>query len=166
MPFGFHLAMDTLPSGDCEWMASGPPWPVSGFRFRARLGFSIPSTFSGQRGITPAFGYGAPHPSARGTSTLLSNALLSAHYGELLTPLRVITETDLVAMEALARTTTERVAQEEQLRKSGPLYKTQVRLHPSQPIVQRGIDIARARVEAAAGIRHDAVFKNAGSSCS
>ena len=36
----------------------------------------------------------------------------------------MITETDLVAMEALARTTTERVAQEEQLRKSGPLYKT------------------------------------------
>ena len=46
------------------------------------------------------------------------------YYGELLTPLRVITETDLVAMEALARTTTERVAQEEQLRKSGPLYKS------------------------------------------
>ena len=43
------------------------------------------------------------------------------YYGELLTPLRVITETDLVAMEALARTTTERVAQEEQLCKSGPL---------------------------------------------
>jgi DNA-binding transcriptional MerR regulator len=53
---------------------------VSGFRLRARLGFSIPSTFSGPRGITPAFGYGAPHSSARGTSTLLSNALLSAHY--------------------------------------------------------------------------------------
>ena len=35
------------------------------------------------------------------------------YYGALLTPLRVITETDLVAMEALARTTTERVAQEE-----------------------------------------------------
>src|ERR1035437_2920480 len=34
----------------------------------------------GPRGITPAFGYGAPHPSARGTSTLLNNALLSAHY--------------------------------------------------------------------------------------
>ena len=46
------------------------------------------------------------------------------YYGELLTPLRVITETDLVAMEALARTTTERIAQEEQLRKSGPLYKS------------------------------------------
>ena len=53
---------------------------VSGFRFRARLDFTIPFSFSGQRGITPAFGYGAPHPSTRGTSTLLSNALLSAHY--------------------------------------------------------------------------------------
>jgi hypothetical protein len=52
---------------------------VSGFRFRARLDFSIPSISSGPRGVTPAFGYGAPHPSARGTSTLLSNALLSAH---------------------------------------------------------------------------------------
>ena len=50
---------------------------VSSFRFRARLDVSIPSTFSGQRGITPAFGYDAPHPSARGTSTLLNNALLS-----------------------------------------------------------------------------------------
>jgi len=53
---------------------------VSGFRLRARLGFSIPSLFSGQRGITPAFGYSAPHPSAGGTLTLLNNALLSAHY--------------------------------------------------------------------------------------
>jgi hypothetical protein len=53
---------------------------VSSFRFRARLGFSIPSLFSGQRGITPAFGYSAPHPGARGTLTLLNNALLSAHY--------------------------------------------------------------------------------------
>ena len=53
---------------------------VSGFRFRARLGFSIPLPFSGQRGITPAFGYSAPHPDAGGTSTLLNNALLSAHY--------------------------------------------------------------------------------------
>ncbi len=62
-------------------LASGLPWLVSGFRFRARLGFSIPPTFSGPRGITPAFEYGTPHPSARGTSTLLSDALLSAHYG-------------------------------------------------------------------------------------
>src|SRR5215831_13720329 len=67
-------------------MAPGPPWLVSSFRFRARLGFSIPSTFSGPRGITPAFRYGAPHLSARGTSTLLSNALLSAHYGPLRLP--------------------------------------------------------------------------------
>jgi hypothetical protein len=64
-----------------EMVASGSPWPVSSFRFRARLGCSIPSFLSGQRGITPAFGYGAPHPSAGGTSTLLSNTLLSAHYG-------------------------------------------------------------------------------------
>jgi hypothetical protein len=33
----------------------------------------------GQRGITPAFGYGAPHPSIRGTSTHLSTSLPSAH---------------------------------------------------------------------------------------
>ena len=37
--------------------------------------------FSGQRRITAAFGYSAPHPSARGTLTLLNSALLSAHYG-------------------------------------------------------------------------------------
>jgi hypothetical protein len=49
---------------------------VSSFRLRARLGFSIPSLFSGQRGITPAFGYSAPHLSAGGTSTLPNNALL------------------------------------------------------------------------------------------
>src|ERR1022692_2006799 len=40
---------------------------VSGFRFRARLGLSIPSTFSGQRRIIAAFGYSAPHLSAGGT---------------------------------------------------------------------------------------------------
>jgi hypothetical protein len=40
---------------------------VSSFRFRVRLGICIPSAFFGQRGITPAFGYGAPHSSARGT---------------------------------------------------------------------------------------------------
>lgn len=42
---------------------------VSSFRLRARLDFSIPSCSPGQRGITPAFGYSAPHPSAEGTST-------------------------------------------------------------------------------------------------
>jgi len=54
MPFGFHLTMDTLPSGK----------------------LFLP----GQRGITPAFGYGAPHSSTGGTLTLLNNALLSAHF--------------------------------------------------------------------------------------
>ena len=83
MPFGFHLTVDTLPSGDSQG---------SGFRFalariplslRARLGFSIPSTSSGPRGITPVFGYDAPHPSVRRTLTFQSNALLSTHYGPL-----------------------------------------------------------------------------------
>ena len=77
MPFGFHLAMDTLPSGELQSGGFRSALAVSGFRLRARLGFSIPSSFSGQRGITPAFGYSAPHPSAGGTSTLLNNALLS-----------------------------------------------------------------------------------------
>jgi hypothetical protein len=62
---------------------------VSGFRLRARLGFSIPIPFSGQRGITPAFGYSAPHPGAGGTSTLMNNALLSAHYGSVRLPVFV-----------------------------------------------------------------------------
>ena len=36
------------------------------FRLRARLDVSL-SVYPGQRGITPAFGYGAPYPSASGT---------------------------------------------------------------------------------------------------
>jgi hypothetical protein len=55
MPFGFRLATDTLPS-------------------------EKKTTLFGQRGITPAFGYSDPHPVTGGTSTLLNNALLSAHY--------------------------------------------------------------------------------------
>jgi len=70
MPFGFHLAMDTLPSG-------------------VRLRNSTLFPLSGQRGITPAFGYGAPHPSARGTSTLLNNVLLSTQYGRIRLLIRV-----------------------------------------------------------------------------
>jgi hypothetical protein len=61
-PFGFHLAVDTLPSGSTTEELNLLP-------------------LSGQRGITPAFGYGAPHPGVRGTLTLLSNVLLSTHYG-------------------------------------------------------------------------------------
>ena len=41
---------------------------------------------AGRRGITPAFGYSAPHPSAEGTLTLLIHALPSAHYGPLRHP--------------------------------------------------------------------------------
>src|SRR6516225_8128697 len=54
MPSGSHLAVDTLPSGESEL----PP---------------------ANEAVNPAFGYDAPHPSVRGTSTLLNNALLSAH---------------------------------------------------------------------------------------
>src|SRR3954447_13929776 len=53
---------------------------VSDFRLCARVGFSIPSAFSGQRRMIAAFGYSAPHLSAGGTSTLPINALLSAKY--------------------------------------------------------------------------------------
>ena len=60
---------------------SGPPLAVSGFRLRARLGSSIPFSFSGQRGITPAFGYSAPHLSVGGTLTLLNFTLLSGRDG-------------------------------------------------------------------------------------
>jgi hypothetical protein len=62
MPFGSHLTVDTLPSGDS---ASSPASEV----------------------ISPAFGYDAPHLSVRGTSTLLNNALLSAHYRPVRLPL-------------------------------------------------------------------------------
>jgi len=48
------------------------------FRLRARLGFSV-SFRSPASEVCPAFGYGAPHPSARGTLTLLIIALPSAH---------------------------------------------------------------------------------------
>ncbi len=49
------------------------------FQLRARVGDSL-SSFPGQRRVTAAFGYDAPHPSARGTLTLLIWALPSTHY--------------------------------------------------------------------------------------
>src|ERR1700751_935752 len=52
-PFGFRIAPDPMSSDE---------------------------NLVGQRGITPAFGYSAPHPSAGGTLTLLIHALPSAHY--------------------------------------------------------------------------------------
>src|SRR5450755_1113090 len=80
MPFGFHLAMDTLPSGNCE---RGLQVRLGCIRLSPSCPFRLLHTYlsPGPRGITPAFGYGAPHPSARGTSTLRNNALLSAHRG-------------------------------------------------------------------------------------
>jgi hypothetical protein len=39
-----------------------------------------PACAAGQQGITPAFGYSAPHPSAGGTLTLLTHTLPSTHY--------------------------------------------------------------------------------------
>src|ERR1700745_777418 len=58
-PFGFRIAPDTLSSDE---------------------------NLVGQRGITPAFGYSAPHPSAGGTLTLLMHAPPSAHYWPTLPP--------------------------------------------------------------------------------
>ncbi len=83
MPFGFRIAPDTLPSGT-QATGSRSALAVSGFRLCARLGFSI---LPGQRGITPAFGYGPPHPSAEGTSTPMIHALPSAHYKPLRHPM-------------------------------------------------------------------------------
>ena len=82
MPFGFHLAMDTLPSGclSAEHQLRSTLGCIRRFQLRARLGFPF-SMLPGLRGITPAFGYGAPHPSARGTLTLPIWALPSTHYG-------------------------------------------------------------------------------------
>ena len=80
-PFGFRIAPDTLSSEIRRATGSRSVLAVSGFRLRARLDFSIPSCSPGQRGITPAFGYSAPHPSAEGTSTPMIHALPSAHYG-------------------------------------------------------------------------------------
>jgi len=80
-PFGFRITPDTLSSGIRRATGSRSVLAVSGFRLRARLDFSIPSCSPGQRGITPAFRYSAPHPSAGGTLTLLIHALPSAHYG-------------------------------------------------------------------------------------
>ncbi len=87
IPFGFRIAPDTLSSGIRRATGSRSVLAVSGFRLRARLDFSIPSCSPGQRGITPAFGYSAPHPSAEGTSTPMIHALPSAHYEPLRHPM-------------------------------------------------------------------------------
>ena len=74
---GHPALRSTASSGSSSVLA------VSSFRLCARLDVCIPSAFFGQRGITPAFGYGAPHLSARGTSTLLDYSLLSTRFASL-----------------------------------------------------------------------------------
>jgi hypothetical protein len=69
MPFGFHLTVGHPALRRTAYGGSRSTLAVSGFRRRARLGFSMPYIFSGQRRIIAAFGYGAPHPSTGGTST-------------------------------------------------------------------------------------------------
>ncbi len=63
------------------------------FRLRARLDVSL-SGGPGQRGITPAFGYGAPYPGASGTSTHLIRALPGTHYEPLRLPSRPASTSD------------------------------------------------------------------------
>ncbi len=55
MPFRFHLAVDTLPSGVLQSGGSRSVLAISSFRLRARLDVFIPSTLSGQRGYEPRF---------------------------------------------------------------------------------------------------------------
>jgi len=80
-PFGFRIAPDTLSSGIHRATGSRSVLAVSGFRLRARLDFSIPSCSPGQRGITPAFGYSAPHPSAEGRDRDTARATLGQGFG-------------------------------------------------------------------------------------
>jgi len=104
-PHGGHPALrSTASSGSRSALA------VSSFRLRARLDVSIPSAFFGQRGITPAFGYGAPHSSARGTLTLLNNALLSAQYASFRFPHQDFDSHSIRLPDALPRLSPERSA--------------------------------------------------------
>jgi hypothetical protein len=75
-PHGGHPALRSTASGGFRSVLA-----VSSFRLRARLDVSIPSALPRPARLrTPLLGYGAPHLGARGTSTLLNNALLSAHF--------------------------------------------------------------------------------------
>jgi hypothetical protein len=62
-----------------------------------------PACAAGRQGITPAFGYSAPHPSAGGTLTLLTHALLSTHYGGVRLPASVHHRLRLVAFPMRTR---------------------------------------------------------------
>ena len=53
MPFGFHLAVDTLPSGVPQAGGFRSALACFRFRFRARLGFSIPSSLPASEELPP-----------------------------------------------------------------------------------------------------------------
>jgi hypothetical protein len=86
-PFGFHLAMDTLPSavqpnGGCRSaLICCRLSPLCPFRLLHTFRSSAAS-----EALPPLVGYSAPHPGAGGTPTLLNYSLLSAHYGPLRLP--------------------------------------------------------------------------------
>ena len=80
MPFRFHLAVDTLPSGVQQAVAPGQSWLYPAFAFVPVWTSPYLPPSPASEAVNPTFGYGAPHLSARGTSTLLNSALLSAHF--------------------------------------------------------------------------------------
>src|ERR1022692_3013076 len=78
-PFGFRITPDTLSSEEPRerWLQVR----LGCLRLSPSCPFRLLHTFlplHGQRGITPAFGYSAPHSGAGGTLTLLTHALPSA----------------------------------------------------------------------------------------
>src|SRR6201989_28093 len=84
-----HSAGSTLPHLWPTCSSSGAPPLITARYFSSnssdagslRTPCPPPACAVGRQGITPAFGYSAPHPSAGGTLTLLIHALPSAHYG-------------------------------------------------------------------------------------
>jgi hypothetical protein len=80
MPFGFHSRWTPCPPEYSKrWLQVGLGCiqlsPSCPFRPLHTFHFLRPARLR-----TPLLRYGAPHLSARGTSTLLNNALLSAHF--------------------------------------------------------------------------------------
>jgi hypothetical protein len=76
-PLADRFIIRAAPSITARYFSSCPSDPISRWTPCPPQNQPRPC---GQRGITPAFGYGSPHLRARGTSTLLNNALLSAQF--------------------------------------------------------------------------------------
>src|SRR5246500_5623341 len=83
-----HSAGSTLPHLWPTCSSSGSPPLITARYFSSdssdsgslRTPCPPPACAAGRQGITPAFGYSAPHPSAGGTLTLLTHTLPSTHY--------------------------------------------------------------------------------------